>query len=320
MTGLSVAFELARQGHKVEMAERKPSVGQGASHFAGGMLAPWCERESAGEAVLKEGLLAADWWEGAVPGAVVKRGTLVVAQPRDAGELARFAARTSGYEWVDEGAIATLEPALAGRFRKGLYFQGEAHLDPRAALVGLYNALNNQGVTFHFNAIDFSSSGFDHVIDCTGAAAIGDLHQLRGVRGEMLYLHTSEMNLSRPVRMLHPRYPLYVVPRDHGRFMVGATMIESNNDGPVTARSSMELINAAFTLHPAFGEAKVIELGAGVRPAFPDNFPQAYWRGDTLHVNGMYRHGFLLAPALARQAAAMISSQPSVLRGIAQCA
>ncbi len=317
VAGLAVALELVRQGHEVEVAERKGSVGHGASWFAGGMLAPWCESECASEAVLAKGLLAADWWEQALPGTVTKHGTLVVAQPRDAGELTRFAARTSGYEWVDEGDIAALEPALAGRFRKGLYFKGEAHLDPRAAVMGLYNTLKNQGVTFLFNVAGFPVSGFDDVIDCTGATAIGDLDQLRGVRGEMLYLQTSEINLSRPVRLLHPRFPLYVVPRDHGRFMVGATMIESNDYGPVTARSLMELISAAYALHPAFGEAKVIELGAGVRPAFPDNFPQSQWRGDTLHINGMYRHGFLLAPALAQQAAVMILNR---LRSAAQCA
>ncbi len=88
--------------------------------------------------------------------------------------------------------------------------------------------------------------------------------------------------------------------------MIGATMIESDERGRVTARSVVELLNAAYALHPAFGEAEIIELGADARPAFPDNLPRIRRQGDTLCVNGLYRHGFLLAPALARRAAAML--------------
>jgi glycine oxidase len=146
------------------------------------------------------------------------------------------------------------------------------------------------------------------VIDCTGSAAIGRLERLRGVRGEMLYLETEEIVLSRPVRLLHPRHPIYIVPRRHGRFMVGGTMIESGASGAPTARSIMELLNAAYALHPAFGEARVTETGAGVRPAFPDNFPRVVQVGRTLHVNGLYRHGFLLAPAMARRVAEMLTT------------
>ena len=70
------------------------------------------------------------------------------------------------------------------------------------------------------------------MIDCTGAAAIGRIGGLRGVRGEMLYVETEEITLSRPVRLLHPRHPLYIVPRGDGAFMVGATMIESDAARP----------------------------------------------------------------------------------------
>jgi len=96
-------------------------------------------------------------------------------------------------------------------------------------------------------------------------AAVDD--RLRGVRGEMLILRTPDVSLSRPVRLLHPRFPLYAVPRADMQFMIGATMIESQSAGPVTARSMMELLGAAYALHPAFGEAEIVETGVGVRPA-----------------------------------------------------
>ena len=97
--------------------------------------------------------------------------------------------------------------------------------------------------------------------------------------------------------------PLYVVPRRDHHFMIGATMIESADPGPVTIRSAVELMNGAYALHPAFAEAKIVELRADVRPAFPDNLPRVIRRGRTIHLNGLYRHGFLLAPAFARRAA-----------------
>ena len=150
---------------------------------------------------------------------------------------------------------------------------------------------------------------YDRVIDCTGAARINHLPGLRGVRGEMLSLETDEIKLSRPIRLLHPRHPIYIVPREKNRFMVGATMIESADAGPITARSLMELLNAAYALHPTFGEARLLETGAGVRPAFADNLPRVIDDGDTIHVNGLHRHGFLLAPAMAGEVARLLLSR-----------
>jgi glycine oxidase len=134
-------------------------------------------------------------------------------------------------------------------------------------------------------------------------AARDVLTDLRGVKGEMLLLRSHDAAISRPVRVLHPRIPLYVVPRGDGEYMVGATMIESDDATGITARSVLELLNAACALHPALGEGHILELGTQVRPAFPDNLPRLRWHGRVLYVNGLYRHGFLLAPALAQMAA-----------------
>ena len=92
-------------------------------------------------------------------------------------------------------------------------------------------------------------------IDCRGLAAARQLPDLRGVRGEMLLVQSRELRLQRPVRLLHPRMPVYVVPRGEGIYMIGATMIESDDAGAVTVRSALELLSAAYALHPAFGEA-----------------------------------------------------------------
>ncbi len=301
VAGLTAAFELARRGAAVTVAESRHSLGGNASWAAGGMLAPWCERESAEQPVLDLGRTAADWWDTVLPGEVTRAGTLVIAMPRDAGELDRFASRSSGHRLIGEEGIAALEPDLAGRFRRALFFTGEAHLDPRRAMAALHDKLITLGVQFRFGMDANSLSGFERQVDCTGMAAGGDA--LRGVRGEMLILRAPDISLSRPVRLLHPRFPLYIVPRVDHRFMAGATMIESNDGGPITVRSTMELVSAACALHPAFAEAGIVETGAAVRPAFSDNLPRVQTLGNGVVINGLYRHGFLLAPTMARLAA-----------------
>ncbi|WP_267549032.1 glycine oxidase ThiO [Rhizobium rhizogenes] len=317
VAGLTLAHELNVRGAEVTVFDPRPEFGHAASWLAGGMLAPWCERESADAAVLSLGIDAANQWDAMLPGEVVRNGTLVVAPTRDQVELKRFAGRTSGYRWVEESEIATLEPALAGRFRHGLFFPEEAHLDPRRALTKLKERLLAKGVAFTSGNID--ESDFAGIADCTGSAQIGQAHDLRGVRGEMLYLRTEEIALARPIRLLHPRFPVYVVPRGNGLFMVGATMIETEFDGPITARSLMELLNAAYALHPAFADAAVVETGAGIRPAFLDNLPKVTREGNVTILNGFYRHGFLLAPAMAVEAADLILSEQTK-QGSSRCA
>ena len=208
--------------------------------------------------------------------------------------------RSRGHRLLDAEAIAALEPDLAGRFTSGLFYEAEAHLSPRAALTELRRRLEAKGVAVHRAPPPGKP---DLLIDARGLAARDALPDLRGVRGEMLVLRCPEVTLNRPIRLLHPRIPLYIVPRGDGVFMLGATMIESDQRGVVTARSVLELLSAAYALMPAFGEAELVETGADARPAFPDNLPRLRRVGATLHANGLYRHGFLLAPAVAAMAA-----------------
>src|SRR5690606_1348300 len=110
VAGLTCALELADRGAEVEVLERGGRVGEGCcSWYAGGMLAPWCERESAEPLVMNLGQEALRYWAARGAG-VARNGTLVVAQPRDVPELTRFARRTEGFEWVDRDGIAALEP------------------------------------------------------------------------------------------------------------------------------------------------------------------------------------------------------------------
>ncbi|WP_299961456.1 FAD-dependent oxidoreductase [uncultured Roseobacter sp.] len=307
VAGLCVARALLDRGAHVVLVDRHAENGPHAcSWWAGGMLAPFCEGESAEEPVVRLGAEAADWWALRTD-AVARRGSLVVSPARDRADLARFARRTRAHRAVTAGEITALEPDLGERFAQGLFFESEAHLAPRAALAQLREGVIADGAVFRQEDADpehHAERGL--TIDCRGYQARTDLPDLRGVKGEMLILSCPEVTLHRPIRMLHPRVPLYIVPRGDGIFMLGATMIEGRAGGHVTARSLLELLSAAYAFNPAFGEAEVLEIGVDSRPAFPDNLPRIRRDGQLIRANGLFRHGFLLAPAVARMVADLI--------------
>lgn len=309
--GLWQAFAFARRGHAVTLQEARAEHATGASsRIAGAMLAPYCESESSEPIVKELGLRGLALWRQACP-LVVARGSLVVAAARDQSELTRFARLTEGHALIEAVRLGELEPDLADRFPRALLFEDEAHVAPRGALAWLVAELRRLGAALHFaEAVrDFAARwDGDYVIDCRGFAAQEDLRDLRGVRGEMAVVRAPDIAISRTVRLLHPRFPLYVVPWGDALFMIGATVIEREDAGPVTVRSALDLMGTAYAVHPGFGEAEIVELAAGVRPSLPDNVPKIVVRGRHLLVNGAYRHGFLLAPELAELAATFVET------------
>jgi glycine oxidase len=308
--GLWQALMLARAGHRVRLVEKSEApFSESASRFAGAMLAPGCESEAT-PALRTLGPRGLALWRAIYP-RLFNAGSLVVAAPRDHAEMLRFARAAEPPETLDGAGLATLEPDLAGRFSQAFYFPDEAHMQTPDAMAFLLEAVREAGGTVDLGTEWQPDDGADVVVDCRGMAAREDLPELRGVRGERLLIRSDEIRLTRPVRLLHPRQPLYVVPWGDGRYLVGATVIESEDAGPITVRSAMELLATAYALHPAFGEATVLEAGAGIRPAFPDNLPRAEVRngGALILVNGAHRNGFLLGPVLAEAVRDYLANQ-----------
>ncbi|MGL4395290.1 MAG: FAD-dependent oxidoreductase [Hyphomicrobium sp.] len=310
--GLWQALTLARAGHRVRVLDAAPRPFVNAqSRWAGAMLAPDCEAESAPPVVRDLGRRSIALWQSVLPNIAVN-GTLVVAAARDLPELHRFARATDRHQMLASDSIAALEPDLAGRFDAALFFANEAHFSAIEGLEALLAASAALGVEIAFNTPwDGTREAGELVIDCTGIAARRDLPGLRGVRGERVLLKARDVTFARPVRLLHPRQPIYVVPQGGALFVVGATVIEREDDGAMTVRSALELLGSAYALHPAFGEAEIVDFGAGVRPAFADNVPRIMSdaNGDIMRVNGAYRHGFLLAPVLAEALAARLAGE-----------
>ena len=298
VAGAWQALLFAQAGHDVTLHEKSDAAMMlSTSHWAGGMLAPWCESELAEPVISRLGLRSLDLWRQALPDTPFN-GSLVVAHARDRNDFERFARLTSAHRRLDAAALAALEPSLEGRFRDALFFPDEGHVEPRRVLPKLHEKIVAAGGTIRFDS-EVNADDLDGlVIDCRGFSAREAQKDLRGVKGEMILIETCEVQLVRPVRLIHPRWPLYVIPRENNRFMLGATSIEAEDTG-VSVRSALELLGAAYAVHPAFAEARIVEFGSGLRPAFPDNLPRIAIEDRRIAVNGLYRHGFLIAPALA---------------------
>jgi glycine oxidase len=302
IVGLWQALLLARSGHHVTLHEQSAApFTQSASKWAGAMLAPDCEAESAPPIIRARGRDALAVWRATYPD-LINRGTLVVANARDDGDLNRFHKMTSGGEMLSAADVGKLEPELSSRVSRALCFSDEAHMDANAAMRTLLQLCIENGVEAKLgHAWDGAPNTKNWTIDCRGITARDDVKGLRGVRGERVLVEAPDVSITRPVRLLHPRQPIYVVPQGNSRYVIGATVIEREDDGPMTIRSALDLLGSAYALHPGFAEAAIIDMGAGLRPAFADNVPKIIVERDEriIRVNGTYRHGFLLAPVLA---------------------
>jgi glycine oxidase len=256
-------------------------------------------------------------------------GTLVVWHRQDATLARHFSDKlaqtqkhlpeSDAYQEVDSSALHQLEPMLAGTFHQAMFLPGEGQLDNRQLLDALMHQLQNSLVQMHFESVvspeQFSQA--DWVIDCRGTGARGDWPALRGVRGEVLRVHAPDVKLSRPVRLIHPRYPLYIAPKPDGVFVIGATEIESDDTSPASVRSSLELLSAAYSIHKGFGEARILEINAQIRPTLPDNLPAIRLHGHkSMQINGLYRHGFLIAPAMLDASLALMSGNKQTAQSL----
>lgn len=214
--------------------------------------------------------------------------------------------------WLDSAQVSELEPSLLGRFDCALFAPDEGQIDNRELMRGLADALLDLNCDWKTNTFVQSISGeekcelstsdgtyeFDLVFDCRGLGGKNELLELRGVRGEMLEVEAPDVVLTRPVRFLHPRYPIYIVPRPGKRFLIGATSLECEDYRPISVLSTLELLSAAYSVDPAFAHASIVDTRVNCRPALPNNQPQIQHRNGLIQVNGLYRHGFLLTPKL----------------------
>lgn len=328
ISGWQPASASVRPGPAEGLRQVQPERGA-AGFTAAGMLSPIAELDNAGPDIARLGWRSLALWravadtlraEGCSAPLFEQHGSLMLAHGSDLGAARRVLARLETVpslaaelpapQPLDRAALAALEPALAPGLHAWLLL-GEAQVMSRDML----NALAVQAPNVHWcwgervervapGVLQVAGEGpvrFDLAIDVRGVGARPDL-ALRGVRGEVIWLHAPGVRLQRPVRLLHPRHRVYIVPRPGDLFVVGASEIESEDRSPVSLRSAVELMAAAQSVLPELAEARIVHMEANLRPALPDNEPHTHTEPGLLRINGLFRHGWLLAPALVQDA------------------
>lgn len=328
--GRLLAVALAKGGAQVDLFDKGgPDGSHAAARIAAAMLAPLAESAITEDSVVRMGLHSLPRWKELIanlssPVYFQQVGTLILWHRQDASEAERFAAHLdkncrsnadlSEPQKLNNEALRELEPGVADRFTQGLYLPNEGQLDNRQLLDALASELTLLKVNCHWHTeIDPSElrkqTGYKAVIDCRGTGAkeawsTGDKpNSLRGVRGEVIRLYAPEVKLRRPTRLIHPRYPIYIAPKENDVYVVGATEIESDDLSEMSVRSAMELLSAVYTVHSGFAEARILEMATQCRPTLKNNLPEIRsiknkGLADLIMINGLYRHGFMISPAV----------------------
>jgi glycine oxidase len=345
LMGRLLAVALAKRGAQVELFEKGSSDGNlAAARIAAAMLAPLAESAITEDNVVRMGVHSLPRWkqlidELAKPVYFQQNGTLILWHRQDASDAERFAShlgRNSDRNQalskpihLDTQSLAEIEPGVTDRFTQGLYLPNEGQLDNRQLLEALLVELTLMKVPCHWNKaadpeqLRTKENGFDWVIDCRGLGAkdawkqAGEVSKdLRGVRGEVIRLYAPEVKLRRPTRLIHPRYPIYIAPKQDDIYVVGATEIESEDLSPMSVRSAMELLSATYTVHSGFAEARILEMATQCRPTLKDNLPEICLdhqssEASLMMINGLYRHGFMISPAILDCALEILSTGTS---------
>lgn len=348
LIGRLLALECLERGWDVTLFDSDERNGQKSCGWvAAGMIAPYTELESSEPLLLSLGLEALTLWPKILqrliePVSFHRKGTLVVAHPQDLNELKRFQTildyklfkkkplaeiknKEAIFKNLSREQLETLAPDLSSTIREGIWLPDEGDINSVEFFLAAARTLiardvhwhektHVKAITAHQIQTDNNKYSFDLVCDCRGLGAKQDWTGLRGVRGELIWLQTAEVNLHCPVRLLHPRYPIYISPRADDIYVVGATTIESEDMSPISAQSMLELLSAAYTIHPGFAEARIVKTLTQCRPAFRDHQPKISLSEGLLKINGFYRHGYMAGPAVIQDVMRLLEKGKNALK------
>jgi glycine oxidase len=346
--GLSIAYALARAGIRPTVLDRR-ELGREASWAGAGLIPPIGERAEANpnpSVALRSwsARLYPDWTaslrdETGIDTGYRRSGGVDVAwtDPEDQALQAaagQWRAEGISYERLPPGDYARVEPALNPGLRTVYYLPDRAQVRNPRLLRALIEAASRRGVRLrpwhsvegyslrgnrveavHTSAGDIPC-GF--VVMAAGAWS-GGLLQPIGVcvptpplKGQIVLLKADRPLLRRVVE--HGKN--YLVPREDGRVLVGATEHDAGFDTRPTYGATRDLLDEALRLCPILGEAEVEATWAGLRPGSVDTRPTigpAPGFDNLIVATGHKRAGLQLAPATAELVADLILGRPSRL-------
>lgn len=314
----------------IDLFERDQQDGNTCCGYAAaGMLAPFAEMAIADKRVFDWGEQSVTLWAALLDlmgnrSQILKQsGTLIVAHSQDEGDF-HHVTNIIRYRCRDKDAIATYDKQALSQFepelnaehfhRQFLHFAKEAHihvpqfftlssdyLRQHPQIVWHQNCEVNTLQPYFIQQAD-NTMRYDCVFDCRGLGAKADLANLYGIRGEACIIFAPDIHLRHVIRLVHPRYPLYVVPYGDGHYYVGATSIVGEDISPISVQSLMTLLSALFVIDKRFAEARIIKTISHCRPSSDNDLPIHTHQPGLVRLNGLSRHGYLTAPILALKA------------------
>lgn len=316
VVGLAIAWRCLQRGHHVSVVD--PAPGRGATNVAAGMLAPTGEARF-GEEPLHRLLLAGArrWPEFAAELAAASQmglsyrsdGTVLVAGTDDdlraVTRLVDFHRRSGlPVRALTAAEVREREPLLSPRVRGGAFLPDDGQVDPRRVARALLSV-----VPVEAGRGPAADERPDLTVYAAGHATAGLVPGLpvRPVKGQILRLRGH--GLTHVVRGQLANRSVYIVPRQDGEVVVGATEEERGADTTVTAGGVLDLLRPAVALVPALAEYELVEATAGLRPGTPDNAPLVGVVAPGVVVaTGHYRDGVLLAPVTADAIVALLET------------
>lgn len=308
LMGSLLAFKLLQQGHAVSIYEEKmPCHPKQAAIVAAGMISPYSELPVMNQQVFQLGRRSLQLWPEYVKAlniesALKLKGTIALSLPQHQQTLTHFVKKI--LHQYPHSNIQTIE-----QFNGSYFFAEEGAIDTEMFMTTLIKTVKklNGSIFENTKIIDVKNAkiftdnqrfDFDYTLDCRGSGANSNFTDLRKVRGEIIQVFAPEVDIVHPLRIFGSRKITYIVPRNHGKYIIGASEIESDDDSEISVRTLSELLAVSYQVHPGFAEARLIKTSTACRPALNDNLPKIIFKNRTLAVNGLYRHGYLLAPAL----------------------
>ncbi|MFZ9035887.1 MAG: FAD-dependent oxidoreductase [Francisellaceae bacterium] len=312
---------------KLSVYDRAPDLrGMGSSGLsAAGMVAPVCELLERNGELYRRGVISQGLWsdiDKRLGGGIYSvPGTVILAHYKDRAELDYAETMIKSF-CPDTNEIKRSDIAGLNVFginadkhlcRDYLSVAREGAIDVPAFFAASANWLLNHPaidcrLSCDIKATDLEKlrRDYDWVIDCRGLGAKDSLAGLYGVRGEAIEVYAPEVDIKKIIRLCHPRHPLYIVPRANHHYYIGATVIHGEDGSAISVKSMMELLSGLSLIDSGFLEARVISTKTGLRPTLPSGMPSIIKNGRLIHINGLYRHGYLLTPAICQELVADI--------------
>jgi len=334
--GLSIAWRLSRETTRDEILLLDANrAGEGTSRVSAGMIAPIAEAGFEDPHFIKFARLSRERYRAFVsevsrdaetPVALGEEGSIIVAIHRDDVEAMRRVYDHRRHadlpvEWLSGTQAREMEPTLTPRVSAAMWIAYDGQVNPRALLPALVRACNRRGVEVRENAsvsriviegdvatgveVGGELLPADTIVLCAGAwsGSIDGMPadvvpQVRPIRGQILRLtRTADFAMKHVVR--GPR--AYLLPKDDGTVVVGATQEEAGFDATPTAGGIKTILENAWEMVPSIYDLPIERVEVGLRPGTRDHLPligATRIRG-LIMATGHFRHGILFAPTTA---------------------